>query len=90
MSLRDEIDQASISRKQALGRIADLLERNGIDVDEIGHIKRVSLYQSITKNNETGEAETHDLTAVQISPKWETGPEWPVIQQGAAVKLPVA
>jgi predicted phosphodiesterase len=90
VSLRDEIDQASISRKQALGRIADLLERNGIDLDEIGHIKRVSLYQSITKNNETGEAETHDLTAVQISPKWETGPEWPTIEPGPAVKLPVA
>lgn len=89
MSLRDELEHVSVNRKQALGRIADLLERNGIDVEEIGQIKRVSLYQSITKNNETGDAETHDLTAVQISPKWETGPEWPVVQQGPAVKLPV-
>ena len=75
-------DAGRPDRRLALGRIAELLERNGIDVDEIGQIKRVSLYQSLTKNEE-GEAEIHDLTAVQLSPKWETGPEWPVVQPAA-------
>ena len=91
MSLADRIvDEATRTpgaRREALGRIAELLERNGIDLDEIGQVKRVSLYQSLTKN-EDGDAEIHDLTAVQLSPKWETGPEWPVIQPGPAVKLP--
>lgn len=73
--------------KAQLGRIAELLEQNNIDLEDVGDIKRVSLYQSLTKNKE-GEAETHNLTAIQFSPKWESGPEWPVIQQGPAVKLP--
>jgi len=70
------------SRKETLGRIAALLERNGIDVDEIGGVKRISLYQSLTKNAD-GEAEVHDLVGVQLSPTWETGPQWPVVQVAA-------
>lgn len=74
--------------KYALGRIAELLKRNDIDVDEIGGVKKVSLYQSLTKN-EAGEAEIHDLMGIQFSPAFESGPQWPVIQQGPSVKLPV-
>lgn len=73
--------------KDKLGRIAELLKENNIDLDDVGDIKRVSLYQSLTKNKE-GEAETHNLTAIQFSPKWESGPEWPVVQPGPQVKLP--
>jgi hypothetical protein len=87
--LGDEIALEAETKRKALGRIADLLDRNGIDLDEIGRIQRVSLYQSLTKNDE-GEAEVHDLTAIQLSPKWESGPEWPVIQPGPPVKLPPA
>lgn len=91
MNIRDEIArqaEPAPSKKLALGRIAELLERNGIDIDEVGAVKRVSLYQSVTKDNETGEANIHDLVGVQLSPKWAEGPQWPVIQQGPAVKLP--
>lgn len=91
MALSDEIktaaEQTPSARRESLGRLADILERNGIDLDAIGRVQRVSLYQSLTKNDE-GEAEIHDLTAVQFSPKWESGPEWPVVQPGPAVKLP--
>jgi hypothetical protein len=89
VSLRDDIERenASTTKKQSLGRIAELLERNGIDIDEVGAIKRVSLYQAVTKDSDTGEASVHDLTGIQFSPKWETGPEWPVIQQGPPVKI---
>lgn len=93
MSIRDRVNSDSIdieketNRKQTLGKIADLLEKQGIDLDEVGTIKRVSLYQSLIKNDE-GEAEIHDLTAIQFSPKWADGPEWPVVQQGPAVKVP--
>jgi len=76
-------------KRDALGRIADLLERNGIDIEEVGRVQRVSLYQSLTKNDE-GEAEIHDLVGVQLSPAWEDGPAWPVIQQGPQFKLPPA
>jgi predicted phosphodiesterase len=89
VSLGEELSTppADVRRKQALGQILEMLERKGIDPAEIGSVKRVSLYQSLTKNKD-GEAETHDLTAIQFSPAFETGPEWPVIQPGPAIKLP--
>jgi hypothetical protein len=70
------------SRREVIGRIADLLERNGIDPADLGGLKRISLYQSLTKNDE-GEAEIHDLIGVQLSPAWEDGPQWPVAQPAA-------
>jgi len=73
--------------RYALGKIAELLARNNIDPDEVGEIKRVSVYQSLTKND-AGEAEIHDLFGIQISPKFESGPEWPVVQPGPVVKVP--
>jgi predicted phosphodiesterase len=73
-------------RREQLGRIAEMLDRKGIDPADIGQVKRISLYQSLTKNDE-GEAEVHDLTAIQFSPSWETGPEWPVVQAGTPIKL---
>lgn len=87
--LRREAEEkvTTAKRKEALGRIADMLERKGIDPAEIGRIKRISLYQSLTKG-EDGEAEVHDLAAIQFSPAWEDGPQWPVIAQGPAVRIP--
>ena len=60
--------------QRQLGRIAQLLIRNGIDVDEIGEIKVMSIRQTLAKN-ELGKHEVHDLTTIQFSPKWESGPE---------------
>jgi len=73
--------------KHAIGKLADLLDRHNINLEDIGDIKKVSLYQSLTKDAD-GEAQIHDLVGIQISPSWETGPEWPVIQPGPAIKLP--
>ncbi len=73
-----------------LGAVRDLLERNGIEPSEVGQlhrIKDVRLYQGMTKNND-GEAEVHDMASIVLSPKWESGPEWPVIQPGASYRLP--
>jgi hypothetical protein len=74
--------------KATLGKIAELLNRNNIDVEEVGSIKRVSLYQSLTKNDQ-GQAEVHDLMGIQFNPKWAEGPDWPVVQPGPSIKLPV-
>lgn len=65
--------------KDKLGAIADLLDRNNISVEDIGRISKISLYQQGAKDPD-GELVTQDLVGVQISPKWESGPEWPVIQ----------
>lgn len=63
-----------------LGKLADLLERNGISTDDIGAVHRVNLYQGFHKTAD-GEAEIVDLAAIQLSPSWEAGPAWPVVQQ---------
>ena len=64
-----------VPSKATVGKLAELLERQQIDVSQIGDIKKVSIYQSITKDAE-GEPHVHDLMGIQISPQWETGPEW--------------
>jgi hypothetical protein len=71
------------SRTAALGRIADLLDRNGIDLAEIGAITKVNLWQGFSKDQETGENNVVDLVGVQIAPAWAEGPQWPVVQQAA-------
>lgn len=80
------LDQRN-SRQEALGHVADLLAKHNINVDEVGAITRIGMHQMITKNAE-GEAETHDLFGFHISPHFESGPKWPVIQPGPTFKLP--
>jgi len=75
-------------KTKLLGKLVEMLESKNIDINEIGDIKRVKLYQAMSKDSD-GEAHIHDLAAIQFSPKWETGPEWPVVQQGPAIKMPV-
>ncbi len=88
MALSDKINEGPAdSNVSKLGKIAELIERQGINLEEIGAIKRVSVYQSLTKNVD-GEAEVHDLYGIQFSPSWELGPQWPVVQPGPAVKMP--
>jgi len=89
MALSDKLD--SVTQKETstktLGAIADLLAAKGIDINEVGDITRISIYQSMLKD-ENGDPQVVDLAAIQISPKWESGPEWPVIQRGPEIKLP--
>lgn len=74
------------NQKKALNDIAAMLLRKGISLEDIGSIRKVSVYQTVTKN-EAGETEVHDLQAIQFSPAWEEGPEWPVIQQGPSIQV---
>lgn len=72
--------------KKTVNAIVEMLARKGIDPSEIGRVNKVSVYQQVTKD-EVGEFVVHDLQAIQFSPKWEDGPEWPVIQQGPRIQL---
>jgi len=74
------------STKKTINAIAEMLARKGIDLSEIGKVNKVSVYQQVTKD-EVGEFVVHDLQAIQFSPKWEDGPEWPVIEKGPRVQL---
>ena len=79
--------ESNVEQKQKMiGAIAELLERKNIDVADIGDIKRVSIYQSLIKD-ENGDAQVHDLAAIQFAPSWDEGPKWPVIQQGPQIQL---
>lgn len=89
MSISDKIseEKQKDTNAKTIGAIADLLASKNIDIDEVGDITRISIYQSMLKD-ENGEPQIVDLAAIQISPKWETGPEWPIIQRGPEIKLP--
>ena len=85
--LKNNLKKMQQPSRQSIGKLAQLLDRQNIDIDEIGDIKKISVYQSLTKDAD-GEAQVHDLVGIQISPSWETGPEWTVIQPGPTIKLP--
>lgn len=86
MTLADAL-AASEPKQATLGKIADLLERNGIAVEDIGRVQRVNLWQGFHKDAD-GEAQVVDLVGVQLSPAWAEGPQWPVVQPAPLVKLP--
>lgn len=79
-----------VSRSERIGRLADLLERSGIDVDDLGSLKQVKVneWQGFYKDSE-GEAHTVDMSgmAVVLNPKWDEGPEWPVVQPARPVTI---
>lgn len=75
-----EFMEPAVATKAVLGKIADLLDRNGISVDDVGRVENINLWQGFYKD-EDGEAHTVDMAGIKLSPKWETGPEWPVVQQ---------
>lgn len=81
-ALSDEIAEKSIPTKERVSRLAALLERSGISIDDIGSIDSIKVWQGFYKDSE-GDAHTVDMTGVVISPVWGSGPEWPVVQQAA-------
>lgn len=76
---------------EKINRLAELLERSGVDVSAIGEIKsvRLSSWGVHAKNPETGEIETKALygTKLVLSPSWEQGPKWPLIDQPKPVQI---
>ena len=88
MTIENDVDYGV-----GLGAIRDLLERNGITPEEVGQlhrIKDVTIFQQGMKlqtRDDEGNilSETpymHDLASVTLSPKWEEGPEWELVQRG--------
>lgn len=79
---------------ERLGRIADLLEASGIDLDEVGRIDKIRVgdYTTAVKvRNADGTDSVEQITnradSLVITPSWETGPEWPVVQPAPPVKI---
>jgi hypothetical protein len=67
-------------KKATLEQIAGILERNGIDIEDIGSVSRINITEKLTKgqDGEVVQSASHSIT---LSPKWEEGPAWPTIQQ---------
>ena len=66
------------NKKQLINSIMEMIKTKNIDVDEIGDISKVTLRQNIS-TDKNGELQTKTNFAVQLSPKWDTGPEWPLV-----------
>ncbi|MDP9013793.1 MAG: hypothetical protein M3O41_14285 [Pseudomonadota bacterium] len=73
------------SKRDRLGTIADLLDRSGIDIDDVDRIQNVKLWQGFFKD-EDGEAHVVDMSGVTLAPTWDDGPEWPVVQPAKPVR----
>ena len=93
MTLVNDIDYGV-----GIGAIRDLLARNGIEPSDVGQlhrIKDVKLFQQGAKvdqfdadGNVIGQTlQVQDLASIILSPKWESGPAWPVAVPGPLVKL---
>lgn len=77
--------------RKVIEGIAAAFQRAGYSVEDIGRVSRMGGYQQSSKLRQadgTDEQVTTDLYKWEISAGWEDGPEWPVVQPAAAVKLP--
>jgi hypothetical protein len=66
--------------RRAIGKLAALLDRQGISPDDIGKVAKLNAWQGFYKDD-TGDAQVIDMVGISFSPKFAEGPDWPVIQQ---------
>lgn len=89
MSIADDMQKAKAQTN--VEAIAKLLKEHNIKPEEVGSIKslKVGKWQTVTKD-ELGEAQIHDLkgASIVISPKWDSGPEWPMVAPGPKYNVP--
>lgn len=74
---------------QAIHAVAAELVRRGVTAEDVGKVRRISMWQALHKDAE-GEAHITDLFGFQINPAFEDGPQWPVVQPGPIVKVTCA
>jgi hypothetical protein len=83
--------QGHLSRKEAVTRLEKLLAENDLQPEDIGSLKavRINEWEGFIKNAD-GEVEKTTLRGASIilNPKWDTGPEWPVVQQAKPTVVP--
>jgi len=88
-----EIDAAlAAAQRQApkastLGKLAELLERSGVDLDQVARVKTVKAYQGFYKDAE-GTAHTVDMHGIEFVPTFADGPAWPPVQPCPSVRMP--
>lgn len=70
----------------AIGKLAELLERNGIDLADVGRVKAIKAWQGFMKGDD-GEPVTVDMHGIEFVPAWTDGPAWPVVQPARPVTV---
>lgn len=88
MALADALERADqpARSRETLGKIADLLDRSGIDIADVGRVQKMNVWQGFHKDAD-GNAQTVDMMGITLSPKWAEGPSWPVIVPGPVYRL---
>jgi hypothetical protein len=79
-------DQNRKVGKEQVKRIAEALVARGLDVEDLGRLSKIKMWQGHSKDADDNVVVT-DLWGFQLAPSWETGPEWPVVQPAAPVKV---
>jgi hypothetical protein len=74
------LNDAPKTGKEQLGKLAALLERSEIDVDDFARVQKVNVWQMGYVDPEDGEAKALDLAGMTLIPHGWDGPEWPVVQ----------
>ena len=89
MALADALAavEAPPRSRETLGKIAELLDRSGIDIADVGRVQKMNVWQGFHKDAD-GNAQTVDMMGITLSPKWAEGPSWPVVQPGPVYRLP--
>lgn len=89
MALADALAavEAPARSRETLGKIAELLDRSGIDIADVGRVQKMNVWQGFHKDAD-GNAQTVDMMGITLSPKWAEGPSWPVVQPGPVYRLP--
>lgn len=72
-----------------LSQLYELLKSKGLDLADLeaANIERLKFYQSMHKDG-NDEAVITDLAGITLSPGWESGPQWPVVQPARPFKFP--
>lgn len=96
MSLKKTVENFESTRpmSEKASKIARLLEDNGVSLDDIGKIDKVRISEREISNKLKDEdgtdyiaKDTVTSTSLVITPSWDKGPEWPVVQQAAPTKV---
>lgn len=90
-------DFARVAGAERLGRIAALLERSGIPLEEIARVDKVRVGDhevaiKVRRDDGTDEVRVVRQAAdsLVLTPVWQAGPAWPVVQPAAPVRVPTS
>lgn len=96
MSLKKTVKDVEATRPLAgqASKIAKLLQDNGVSIDDIGKIDKVRINEREISNkvkdaygNDQIVKDAITTTQLVITPSWDSGPEWPVVQQAKPTKV---